>query len=385
MQGDFVGFICLDGMTMACYWSSKHHIHSFWRNLHRSGGQFSVIQRIGNLCYSQLEFPLHPNSATVSKKGYSKLSSGLESDLSEVDDTTTSQNTSRISSKFDSEILHDTLLDSSKLKARDANLSAVNGRVMLIDGTSIIYRAYYKLLAKLQHGYLEHADGNGDWVLTIFTALTNMIDLFKFLPSHLAEFRLVALLLLNPKNVIWQKVRVVSPDKDFFQILSPPLRLLRIAPRGSEVVSFGLEEFAKRYGALKPSQFVDVVSLMGDKSDNIPGIEGIGLVNALKLITRFGTLENLLNSVHEVKEERIREVLISNADRAVLSKNLATLRTDLPFYMVPFQTSDLVFEKPKDNGEKFVSLLRAIGAFAEGSSADNIIRRACYLWNKLEA
>ncbi|XP_077226804.1 5'-3' exonuclease family protein isoform X5 [Tasmannia lanceolata] len=181
------------------------------------------------------------------------------------------------------------------------------------------------------------------------------------------------------------KVRVVSPDKDFFQILSPPLRLLRIAPRGSEVVSFGLEEFAKRYGALKPSQFVDVVSLMGDKSDNIPGIEGIGLVNALKLITRFGTLENLLNSVHEVKEERIREVLISNADRAVLSKNLATLRTDLPFYMVPFQTSDLVFEKPKDNGEKFVSLLRAIGAFAEGSSADNIIRRACYLWNKLEA
>ncbi|XP_077226801.1 5'-3' exonuclease family protein isoform X2 [Tasmannia lanceolata] len=434
MQGDFVGFICLDGMTMACYWSSKHHIHSFWRNLHRSGGQFSVIQRIGNLCYSQLEFPLHPNSATVSKKGYSKLSSGLESDLSEVDDTTTSQNTSRISSKFDSEILHDTLLDSSKLKARDANLSAVNGRVMLIDGTSIIYRAYYKLLAKLQHGYLEHADGNGDWVLTIFTALTNMIDLFKFLPSHLAVVfdhdgvpfgRTTA---TQPKECYMAKgltfrhtlypeykcnristpdtvvqglqylkasikamsikvieVRVVSPDKDFFQILSPPLRLLRIAPRGSEVVSFGLEEFAKRYGALKPSQFVDVVSLMGDKSDNIPGIEGIGLVNALKLITRFGTLENLLNSVHEVKEERIREVLISNADRAVLSKNLATLRTDLPFYMVPFQTSDLVFEKPKDNGEKFVSLLRAIGAFAEGSSADNIIRRACYLWNKLEA
>ncbi|KAF5465777.1 hypothetical protein F2P56_015755 [Juglans regia] len=67
------------------------------------------------------------------------------------------------------------------------------------------------------------------------------------------------------------KVRVVSPDKDFFQILSPSLRLLRIAPRGIEMVSFGVEDFAEKYGALKPSQFVDVISLMGDKSDNIPG------------------------------------------------------------------------------------------------------------------
>ncbi|GKV29245.1 hypothetical protein SLEP1_g38186 [Rubroshorea leprosula] len=67
------------------------------------------------------------------------------------------------------------------------------------------------------------------------------------------------------------KVRVVSPDKDFFQILSPSLRLLRIAPRGIEMVSFGMEEFAERYGDLKPSQFVDVVALMGDSADNIPG------------------------------------------------------------------------------------------------------------------
>lgn len=92
------------------------------------------------------------------------------------------------------------------------------------------------------------------------------------------------------------QVRVVSPDKDFFQILSPSLRLLRIAPRGFEyvfiqfeystdniwnegflyifsfrMVSFGMEDFAEKYGTLKPSQFVDVVALVGDKSDNIPG------------------------------------------------------------------------------------------------------------------
>nr|XP_009803198.1 PREDICTED: uncharacterized protein LOC104248402 isoform X3 [Nicotiana sylvestris] len=55
---------------------------------------------------------------------------------------------------------------------------------MLIDGTSIIYRAYYRLLAKLHHGHLSHADGNGDWVLTIFTALSLIIDVLEFLPSH---------------------------------------------------------------------------------------------------------------------------------------------------------------------------------------------------------
>lgn len=149
------------------------------------------------------------------------------------------------------------------------------------------------------------------------------------------------------------------------------------------MVSFGLEDFAKKYGALKPSQFVDLVSLEGDSSDNIPGVGGIGPVKALKLITKFGSLENLLKCVDQVEEDRIKEALISNAEQALLSKTLAILRTDLPFYMVPLNTKDLAFEKPQDNGEKFISLLRAIGAYAEGFSPEHIIRRAVHLWNKL--
>ncbi|CAA0806957.1 5-3 exonuclease family protein [Striga hermonthica] len=176
------------------------------------------------------------------------------------------------------------------------------------------------------------------------------------------------------------KVRVVSPDKDFFQILSPSLRLLRIAPRGFEMTSFGMEDFAIKYGDLEPSQFVDVISLVGDKSDNIPGVEGIGDMHAVQLITKFGTLENLLDCVEQVNEERIKMTLISNSEQAILSKNLAMLRSDLPFYMVPFTTDDLGFVKPEDNGEKFTSLLTA----TEGFSADRIIRRAFYLWKKLE-
>ncbi|KAL1336929.1 uncharacterized protein LOC107469572 isoform X3 [Arachis duranensis] len=319
-----------------------------------------------------------------------------------------------------------------------ANSAASNGRVMLIDGTSIIHRAYYKLLAKLHHGHLTHADGNGDWVLTIFTALSLIIDVLEFIPSHVVvvfdhdgqNFRhnlypsyksnrpptpdtivqglqylkasikamsikvievpgveaddVIGTLALRNVNAGY-KVRVVSPDKDFFQILSPSLRLLRIAPRGDQMVSFGVEDFEKRYGGLKPSQFADMVALSGDRSDNIPGVSGIGDVYAVQLISKFGTLETLLECVDQIEEDRIRKTLIENAEQARLSKELALLRSDLPFYMVPFATKDILFKKPEDNGSKFNSLLTAISAYAEGFSADPIIRRAFHLWRKLES
>ncbi|XP_068318064.1 uncharacterized protein [Pyrus communis] len=342
-------------------------------------------------------------------------------------------------SKSEGVVSRDMLLASTLFKREEktVNSNPSDGRVMLIDGTSIIYRAYYKLLAKLHHGHLSHADGNGDWVLTIFSALSLIIDVLMFIPSHVAvvfdhdglnfrhtlypayksnrpptpdtivqglqylkasikamSIKVIEVPGVEADDVIGTlavrsvdsgyKVRVVSPDKDFFQILSPSLRLLRIAPRGFDMVSFGMEDFAEKYGSLQPSQFVDVISLVGDKSDNIPGVHGIGNVHAVQLISKFGTLENLLRCVDQVEEERIRKALIENADQALLSKNLALLRSDLPLYMVPFATKDLTFQKPEDNGEKFTSLLTAISAYAEGFSADPIIRRAFYLWNKLE-
>ncbi|KAK4740926.1 hypothetical protein SAY87_024514 [Trapa incisa] len=345
--------------------------------------------------------------------------------------------------------------DSVDCAEKEVKAGSSNGRVMLIDGTSIIYRAYYKLLAKLNHGHLSNADGNGDWVLTIFTALSLIINVLELVPSHVAvvfdhdgipfghtsyptkesfmakgsNFRHIMYASYKsnrpptPDTVVQglqylkasikamsiavievpgveaddvigtlamrsidegHRVRVVSPDKDFFQILSPSLRLLRAASRGGGMVSFGMEDFAKRFGILKPSQFVDVAALVGDRCDNIPGVHGIGNVHAVELITKFGSLENLLQCVDQVEEERIRQALINEADKAVLSKNLALLRTDLPFYMVPFNTKNLMFRKPEDNGEKFASLLDAISAYAEGSSPTGIIRRASYLWKKLE-
>lgn len=413
------------------------------------GRNFAAASRIvgfNNLSnFKRKVFLSRPSSAVLSNKGYCSLSQVVSA---------IPQSNVLTSSKSENEVVHQDLVKREENAAEGNNPS--NGRVMLIDGTSVIYRAYFKLLAKVHHGHLTHADGNGDWVLTIFSALSFIIDVLGFMPSHAVvvfdhdgvpygkssvspnktvmekglNFRhtLYSLYKSNrpptPDTVIQGlpylkaaikamsvkvievpgveaddvigtlavnsvkdgfKVRVVSPDKDFFQILSPSLRLLRIAPRGLEMVSFGMEDFAEKYGGLKPSQFVDVMALMGDKSDNIPGVEGIGVVNAVELISRFGTLENLLKCVDQVEGESIRKALRQNANQAVLSKELAKLRCELPEYMVPFATTDLIFKKPEDNGEKFTNLSTAVSSYAEGFSADVIIRRASKLWEKLEA
>uniref|UniRef100_A0A6N2M4M1 5'-3' exonuclease domain-containing protein n=2 Tax=Salix TaxID=40685 RepID=A0A6N2M4M1_SALVM len=433
---------------MAYYYKSLNINHMWKGGVHYVGGNFAAaaarrIVGFNNLSdFKRKIFLRRPSSAAVSNKGYCSLSQVVSA---------TPQ--SNVLNSFNSE---NEVVNQDLVKREEKDVEANNGRVMLIDGTSVIYRAYFKLLAKVHHGHLTHADGNGDWVLTIFSALSFIIDVLGFMPSHAvvvfdhdgvpygktsvspyktvmgkgSNFRhtLYSLYKSNrppTPDTVFQglpylkaaikamsikvievpgveaddvigtlavnsvkdgfKVRVVSPDKDFFQILCPSLRLLRIAPRGFEMVSFGMEDFAEKYGGLKPSQFVDVMALMGDKSDNIPGVEGIGVVHAVELISRFGTLENLLKCVDQVEGESIRKTLKENANQAVLSKELAKLRCELPEYMVPFATTDLIFKKPEDNGEKFINLLTAVSSYAEGSSADMIIRRASKLWKNLEA
>ncbi|XP_027345359.1 uncharacterized protein LOC113857548 isoform X5 [Abrus precatorius] len=421
---------------MACCYKYQYlflHSFSLWKKLpfQRQRGFRSVTTRSYTRTFQTPKL-LH-SSRTLVLKGYCSATSDS---LGVV--TANSRSTETLVSDAEIGTVQALQLGSVGNAERVENSDPLNGRVMLIDGTSIIHRAYYKLLAKLHHGHLTHADGNGDWVLTIFTALSLIIDVLEFIPSHVvvvfdhdgqnfrhnlypayksnrpptpdtivqglqylkASIKAMSIKVIEVPGVeaddvigtlalrsvdAGYKVRVVSPDKDFFQILSPSLRLLRIAPRGDQMVSFGVEDFANRYGGLKPFQFADLIALSGDRSDNIPGVNGIGDVHAVQLISKFGTLERLLKSVDQVKEDRIRKALVENAKQALLSKELALLRSDLPLYMVPFAVRDLSFNKPEDNGSRFNSLLTAISAYAEGFSADPIIRRAVHLWRKLDS
>ncbi|MEM2983340.1 MAG: 5'-3' exonuclease H3TH domain-containing protein, partial [Candidatus Bathyarchaeia archaeon] len=121
------------------------------------------------------------------------------------------------------------------------------------------------------------------------------------------------------------EVVIVSGDKDLFQLIDERVTALDTMKNRS-LDSRGIEEL---YG-VKPNQMTDIMALMGDSIDNIPGVPGIGEKKAAKLIREFGSLENLLQNLEKVEEKRAREALIAYGDQARLSKGLATINCNVP-------------------------------------------------------
>lgn len=124
-------------------------------------------------------------------------------------------------------------------------------------------------------------------------------------------------------------VVIVSPDKDFQQLLSEKICLFRPAYRGESFDPVTESSFKEKFG-LNPEQFIDVLALMGDAADNVPGVPGIGEKTALKLLIEYQTLENVLSHAEEITGKRAREGLLNHSDSAILSKQLVTILTDVP-------------------------------------------------------
>lgn len=141
-------------------------------------------------------------------------------------------------------------------------------------------------------------------------------------------------------------VVIVSPDKDFRQLLSPRISQFRPARRGEEFDIVTDAAFREQYG-LEPLQFIDVLALMGDSSDNVPGVPGIGEKTAIKLLQEYGTVENLIEHADDLKGKRAREGMQNHAADARLSKELVTIVTDLdvPVDWHTFQRRDSDQEK----------------------------------------
>ncbi len=125
------------------------------------------------------------------------------------------------------------------------------------------------------------------------------------------------------------KCYMVTPDKDFGQLVGENVFVYKPSRMGDAVEIMGLPEIQKRWGIQRADQVVDVLALMGDSSDNIPGVPGIGEKTAVKLIGQYDTVENLLAHISELSG-RARQTLESNRDQALLSKRLATLCCDAP-------------------------------------------------------
>ena len=127
-------------------------------------------------------------------------------------------------------------------------------------------------------------------------------------------------------------VVIVSGDKDFCQLVGERITLLnpgRGGPAAVDEQHVTTANATERLG-VEPGQTIDYLALVGDSSDNIPGVRGIGEKTARKLLAEFGTLDALLARAGEVEPKRVREALVADAERARLSRDLATIRRDVP-------------------------------------------------------
>jgi DNA polymerase-1 len=122
---------------------------------------------------------------------------------------------------------------------------------------------------------------------------------------------------------------MVTSDKDFGQLITANTFIYKPSRSGEGVEVIGLPEIQSRWGVQRPEQVVDVLALMGDASDNIPGVPGIGEKTAMKLIAQYGTLDNLLARAGELTG-RVKQTLETNREQALLSKRLATIICDVP-------------------------------------------------------
>ena len=160
---------------------------------------------------------------------------------------------------------------------------------------------------------------------------------FEYIRKSVLAFNLPSVELLNYEaddliatyvNQILEKgarVTIVSSDKDLMQLYKKNVRIYD--PMKNKFISE--DDIIKKFG-VSSNQVIDVQSLAGDSSDNVPGVPGIGVKTAAELIKKYGTLEKLLDSADEIKQNKRRQTLIENKDKALVSKKLVTLKNDAP-------------------------------------------------------
>ena len=138
------------------------------------------------------------------------------------------------------------------------------------------------------------------------------------------------------------KVYMVTPDKDYAQLVSDNIFMYKPARMGNGIEIWGIPEVQKRFEVERPEQVIDYLGMMGDASDNIPGLPGVGDKTAKKFIAAYGSMEGLLANTHELKG-KMKEKVEANAELGLLSKKLATIMLDCE---VQFDAKDYELSEP---------------------------------------
>jgi DNA polymerase-1 len=139
------------------------------------------------------------------------------------------------------------------------------------------------------------------------------------------------------------QVYMVTPDKDFGQLVSENIFMYKPAKAGERPVIMGVSEVCEKFGIKNPLQVIDFLGLMGDASDNIPGIPGVGEVTAKKLLAEFNSVEELLEKAHTIKNDTLRNKVENGRESAIISKQLATIILDVP---IAFEEEKLHLDPP---------------------------------------
>ena len=277
-----------------------------------------------------------------------------------------------------------------------------NDHFYLIDGSGYIFRAYYALppLTRKSDGMpigavsgfcnmlfklLEDSKSNSnkdkpthfavifdsarknfrneiyyDYKANRSEAPEDLVPQFKYIRKSVEAFNLPSVELINyeaddliatySEQVLKEgaKVTIISSDKDLMQLYKKNIRIYD--PMKNKFISN--EDIDKKFG-VSPEKVVDVQALAGDSSDNVPGVPGIGVKTAAELINQYGTLENVLKKAGEIKQNKRREMLLENKDKAIISKKLVTLKKN-----VPVEKKITEFELKNIDKEKLYNFLR---------------------------
>ena len=160
-----------------------------------------------------------------------------------------------------------------------------------------------------------------------FSYIRKSVEAFNLPSIELTNYEADDLIATYAKKIIsvGATATIISSDKDLMQLVNDKIRIYD--PMKSKII--GTKEVKEKFG-VRPDQVIDVQSLAGDSSDNIPGVPGIGIKTAAELINKYNSLDNLLKNLEEIKQKKRKETLINNKDNAILSRKLVTLKIDVP-------------------------------------------------------
>ena len=148
-------------------------------------------------------------------------------------------------------------------------------------------------------------------------------------------------------------VFMMTPDKDYGQLVRPHVWMYKPDTKTKDFQVLGVKEICEKYGIENTSQVIDLLGLMGDASDNVPGCPGVGEVTAVKLIQQFGSIDNLLENTEQLKGAQKKKVE-ENKEQIKFSKFLVTIKTDVPIdvSLEELKREDINLKEVKESFER---------------------------------